>query len=229
MTPSVEEPALESSGGSTEPVRLGLLTVMAGLGASMAALIVVAFLMPESYSVVEHSTSESAAQGVDGAWVARLGFLLFGLSVVSLAQLLRGTWEIGSRVLFTFFGVLMISAAAFSARSWEASASFDQTEDLLHSIAATGMGFAFALGVLTVIVQRAQSEERAQVLSMVAVAASVLLPLGMALWDGATGLLQRTMFLIAYAWFARETLRGLNITATSIQIQPSGGSQVAGP
>jgi hypothetical protein len=44
--------------------------------AAMAALALAPLLMPDSYSVLGHSVSESAAQGVDGAWLARLAFLL---------------------------------------------------------------------------------------------------------------------------------------------------------
>ena len=41
-----------------------------------------------------------------------------------------------------------------------------------------------------------------------AVAASVLLPLGMTLWDGAAGALQRAMFAVAYVWYA-DAARGI--------------------
>jgi hypothetical protein len=40
--------------------------------------------MPADYSWVSNTTSESAAQGVQGAWMARLGFVLFGMSVILL-------------------------------------------------------------------------------------------------------------------------------------------------
>lgn len=44
------------------------------------------------------------------------------------------------------FGALMTAAAASSQRPWHTIAKYDRTEDLLHSVAATGMGFATAHG-----------------------------------------------------------------------------------
>ncbi|HET9901772.1 MAG TPA: hypothetical protein VFR46_12025 [Actinomycetes bacterium] len=58
---------------------------MVGLALSAIALGAAPALMPDDYSWIGHTTSESAAQGVSGAWLARLGFLLFGLSAIWLA------------------------------------------------------------------------------------------------------------------------------------------------
>lgn len=49
---------------------------------SVLALLFAPSQMPASYDWVQHTTSESAAQGIEGAWVARLGFMLFGLVVI---------------------------------------------------------------------------------------------------------------------------------------------------
>ena len=54
----------------------------------------------------------------NGQWVARLGFLAFGLGVCWLAAALK---RVGARValwLHMAFGVFMIATAAFSHRSW---------------------------------------------------------------------------------------------------------------
>ena len=106
--------------------------------------------MPDSNSWISHSISESAAQGIESAWLARLGFLLFSFGVIWIVRLAPPRWEVASRMLFLAIGVLICAAAAaFSHRPWESGAPSDATEDLLHSIAATGMGFAFAFGVVT--------------------------------------------------------------------------------
>lgn len=55
--------------------------IVAGLSASALILALAPVLMPTGYSWVSHTTSESAAQGVAGAWLARCGSLLFGFSV----------------------------------------------------------------------------------------------------------------------------------------------------
>lgn len=65
---------------------------LAGLAVSALALLLAPLLMPASYSWVLHTTSESAAQGVRGAWLARVGLLLFDTTVVVIAVGARGRW-----------------------------------------------------------------------------------------------------------------------------------------
>jgi hypothetical protein len=170
---------------------------------SATALFVAPSVLPASYSWLAHTTSEAAAQGVTGAWVARLGFLAFGFAVLLLAAVRRPVWGCWAAWLHAAFGVLMLAAAAFSSRSWDQAASFDPVEDLLHSVAATGMGFAFAIGVAVVGWTQLQ-RRRLRPLDVAAVLASVLLPLGMATSTGQAGLLQRVMFVVAYCWYAME-------------------------
>lgn len=94
-------------------------------------------------------------------------------------------------------------------------ASFDATEDLLHSVAATGMGFTFAAGVLVVGLGRIRAGGRMTAADVAALAASVLLPLGMSAWPELAGLLQRAMSATAYLWYALET-RGLERLAKGL-------------
>lgn len=180
--------------------------ILACLVTSALALAFAPVLMPTDYSWIAHTTSESAAQGVDGAWLARLGFLLFGGGVIWLAALKRRTWGRWATVLHTCFGVFMIAAAVFSARPWDSSLPYDPIEDLLHSVAATVLGFSFAFGVVAIVLRRANHDSTFRWLDAAAIAASVVLPVGMLLMDDVAGALQRGMFLIAYAWFAQETV-----------------------
>jgi hypothetical protein len=161
-------------------------------------------LLPGNYSWVEHTTSEAAAQGVEGAWLARLGFLLFGFAVLLLAAtLLRGaSWL--SRALITAFGVMMIAAAAFSHRSWQNEVPFDAFEDGLHSVAATALGFAFAFAVLARSFGRPRTQLGRRWLDAAAVISSVAIPIAMTAMPAIDGLLQRAMFLAAYVWFGVE-------------------------
>jgi hypothetical protein len=80
---------------------------------------------------------------------------------------------------------------------------FDRTEDLLHSVAATGMGFAFALGVVATALWRT----RRRVLDVIAVVAAVAIPLGMSAWPESGGAIQRLMFAVAYTWYGTEAVR----------------------
>jgi tryptophan-rich sensory protein len=187
--------------------RVAALAVLVGFGASAIALAAAPKLMPVTYSWIEHTTSESAAQGVDGAWLARLGFLFFGFSVIWLSRLASPSWGTSGTALHLAFAVFMIAAAAFSVRSWEETAGFDPVEDLLHSTAATAMGFAFAFGVLIVMLQRARPSSRHRILDAIAIGAAIAIPLGMIAFTGHAGVLQRAMFLVAYVWYGGEALR----------------------
>jgi hypothetical protein len=135
-----------------------------------------------------------------------MGFVAFGAAVLCLTFQVQGLWGAAGRVLHALFGALMIGAAAFSSRSWVVEAPFDQTEDLLHSIAASGMGVAFAFGVASVSVYRirARGERRVRLLDLVAVTSSVVIPMSMLGIEQLAGLLQRVMFLTAYVWYANE-------------------------
>ncbi len=105
--------------------RFAFVVILVGLGGAVVSLAVAPVLMPESYSWVSHTTSESAAQGVEGAWLARLGFVLSGLAVLWLVGVSGRRWEGRARVLHGGFGVFMVATAAFSARSWETAVPFD--------------------------------------------------------------------------------------------------------
>lgn len=192
---------VESPGG-----RLAKLTVISLLLIAMAALVTAPALMPDSYDWLRHTTSESAAQGVQGAWLARLGFLCFGLGVLWLAAQMRGAWPWPVRALHAAFGVLMMATAAFSTKPWLAGATFDPIEDQLHSITATGLGFLFpiALGLRMVARRR---DTAGLVFDMLGIVLSLAMPLAMlseVIW---IGVLQRVMFAVAFAWFIVERVR----------------------
>jgi hypothetical protein len=181
--------------------------VVGGLVLSAAALFSAPALMSASYSWIANTVSESAAQGVEGAWLARLGFVLFGLAVMLLSagrSLVWGRWATAGHVSF---GAFMVAVAAFSAKAWT-GAPFDPTEDALHSLAATGMGFAFAFGVVATFVHaRRAGLTRPWWPDAVAVVASVAAPTAMTAWPDVDGIPQRLMFVIAYAWYLGEAVR----------------------
>lgn len=174
--------------------------VLLMLALSAVLLMLAPAAVPDDYSWVAHTLSEAAAQGVPGAWVARLGLALFGAGVLALSWW-SPSWGLAGRVLHGVFGLALVASAVFPTRSWVEGAAYDPMLDAAHSVAATGMGFAFALGVVSVAVTR----RRVQVLDVAVVAASVGLPLGMLAAPGAAGVLQRAMFALAYAWYGLET------------------------
>jgi hypothetical protein len=173
---------------------------------SAAALLAAPGLMPAGYSWLTHTTSESAAQGLNGAWLARLGFILFGLAVVWLASFRSSVWARAAVWCHLAFGVCMLGTAAFSHAPWLDGVPFDPVEDLLHSITATVMGFAFAFGVVARFLQRERGDKWGRALDATAVAAAAFLPLLMATQPEIIGLLQRVMFGTAYVWYGREAI-----------------------
>jgi hypothetical protein len=185
----------------------GPAVVLNGLAASAVALATAPALMPPGYSWVSHTTSESAAQGVQGAWLARIGFVVLGLSVILLTTFRQQRWGPWATALHAGFGALLIAAAVFSHRPWIAGEDFDHVEDVLHSIAATAMGFAFVGGVVVTALGRSRGDTWPRTFDIMAVAASVAVPLGMAARPDIEGVLQRLMFVVAYAWYGAEAVR----------------------
>lgn len=188
------------------PLRWTTLSVVGLLALSAAAIATAPMVMPPGYSWISNAISESAAQAQEGAWLARLGFLLFGFAVLLLAPMKRPSWGLPATLLLGLFGVFMVSTAAFSHKPWQPEVPFDAFEDFLHSVTAGGMGTAFALGVLAVAVRRARGSLRVRPFDLVAIAAAVVIPLIMVARPDAAGLAQRSMFLIAYLWYGAEAL-----------------------
>lgn len=174
------------------------------LALSLAALLTAPILMPVEYSWISHTTSESAAQGLEGAWLARLGFLLLGFAVLWLARASAVIWARAGVWMHLAFGVLMISTAVFSHRPFFEGVPFNPVEDLLHSITAKVMGFAFSFGVLVHYFQRRRGMSAGRVLDLVALVSAMLIPLLMMNLPGMGGLVQRLMFLVAYLWYGCE-------------------------
>jgi len=182
------------------------LAVIPLLILSGTLVVVAAWSMPEDYSWRRLSISESAAQGQQHAWVARLAFLCFGAGVLLLALAMRDRWPRITYACHLVFAAAMAGAAAFSHSPWQAGVPADPVEDFLHSICATGMGFAFCIGVTARLVQRGRETGRRWMLDATALFAAAALPLVLASAPEVGGLMQRTMFAISYVWFGREAV-----------------------
>jgi len=191
------------SGHQGAPSSTQSLGVVVLLAVAIVAL-VTPFAMPASYSWTEHGISESAAQGVDGAWVTRTGFILFGLAVLWLTRLRRDAWKLVGTGLHGAFAVSMFAVAAFSAKSWEPDAVYVESEDVLHSVFAGIIGFGLIVGVVAVMVARRLPTTRAALpdIAAIIIPTAISLTMSTSIW----GLLQRTMFLTAAAWYTREAI-----------------------
>ena len=187
--------------------RLGVaIAALILLFSSLVCLALAPTLMPDSYSMISHSVSESAAQRVDGAWLARYGLLLLGFAVLLIANLGRD-WGRWGRLAHRTYGVGLTAAAAFSHRSWE-PIPFDALEDTLHSAAATLVGLAFVGGVMIVALRRPAAQTGSRVFDVIAVVVAIAISalVGLELTNS-SGLLQRLMFLVGYVWYGAEAAR----------------------
>ena len=184
-----------------------LASVVAPLLALSAMLVLIAAsAMPDSYSWRAHSISESAAQGLEHAWIARLSFVCFGLAVFILSVAARPLWPRLTYWCNLVFSIAMFAAAAFSHAPWLPGEVADRFEDFLHSVAATGMGFAYSIGVVARFAQRPRGALVGRALDALSLITAVILPLLLASASDVAGLAQRIMFGIAYVWFGREAL-----------------------
>lgn len=189
---------------------------LALLAASVLCLGIAPLLMPESYSIVENAVSESAGQGVESAWVARLGFLFLGFGVLILTNMAGSRWGVWGRLSFRAYGVAMIGNAAFSHMPWE-DVPYDAFEDFLHSVTAGVTGAAFVAGVLIVMLRRGPGHASARIFDLLAVLAALGISMLMFNFESIAGLVQRIMFAIAYLWFGLEAIRSSSIAVPASQ------------
>lgn len=200
--------------------------VLALLLASLICVAIAPALMPASYSPVEHSISESAGQGVNAAWVARLGFLFLGFAVLVLASIAGERWGFWGRLAHGAYGFSMIAVATFAHMPWE-DVPYDEFEDLLHSMAAFTVGIAFTVGVLIVTLRRSPGLLPARVFDWTAIAAAVVLPMVMFNVTGIGGIVQRVLFLIGYGWYGMEAVFSARAeTAAELRREAAVGSGV---
>lgn len=174
---------------------------------SALSLLLAPLLMPESYDWIAHTTSESGAQGVAGAWLARTGFVLYGLAVFLLI-ILKSGWTGSARIIHVIFSVAMIGNAVFSSRPWRPEFSFDVLEDTLHSWMSGIVGTAFTLGVLIVLLNRSRADRLTRSFDWLAIVTSIVITVLMLSGvESYSGLIQRVMFAVSYVWYIRESLK----------------------
>lgn len=174
---------------------------------SAVLVVLAAWAMPAGYSWQFHSISESAAQGQQHAWIARLSFLCHGFAVFCLCVAMRRHWPRLTYWCLLVFALSMCGASAFSHSPWVPGAHNDPVEDALHSVFASAMGFAFCAAVLARLLQRGLRASAGRLLDGFALVVATVVPLVQGSDAGVGGLLQRLMFVVAYVWLGREALR----------------------
>lgn len=190
--------------GGSAARRWGVV-VLGALAVSLLLLMLAPLALPPSYSWVELGTSEAAAQGVDGAWVARAGFVLLGLAVLGVCALRYRAWQPLATGLHACFALGLVLVAVYSHAPWEEGVASVESEDRIHSVFASVVGFSFIAGVATTLVVRRPRTRWSAAGDVAALLVAATVPMLMAtpVW----GVLQRLLFATAAAWYAGELRR----------------------
>lgn len=179
------------------------IAVAAGIAAFVAAAAIAPWFSHPGYSSISHTTSELAGQNMPRAWIMRLGFTGFGAGT-ALAALMGWRRQPAVAAALLLFGLCMIAAAIWSHLPIDPALGGSRQEDDWHSVAASAMGAAFAAATA---LHLWQTRGATRWLDGTALAASVVLPLGMAALPQLDGALQRLMFAISFVWIWRVIAR----------------------
>lgn len=196
------EPAAETLQGRPQIIRgVSLL-----LGASMAAVAAAPVFMPDGYSWIANTISESGAQGIDRAWVARAGVATAGVAVMMLVLAAGDLLPATSRLAFFLYALALFAAVAFPEKPWFEGSEGNLTADL-HTAAAFLAGLCFAVGVIALSPHRSPTEKATRLFDTAMVGMIVTIPPLMLLFVSYEGLLQRILVVMGYAWLFLETSR----------------------
>ena len=190
---------------SRMPLRIGVSTVLVLFAASAVALLAAPSVMPRGYSWTRHVVSDMASQGVDGAWLARAGFVASALAILLLAVLSRLEWSRAARTLHTLYAAAILLLVVFSRRPWTGG-RYNALENNVHSALAIIAGVLFALGIIVVAWNR-PLRSRMRVVDAAVVLSLIVLPLLMLGAESIAGVTERIMVALGFMWYAVEVVR----------------------
>lgn len=182
---------------------LARLFVMLGVGAIALAMLIGPLFSSNDFSWLRHTTSEQAAQGHDGAWIMRAGFVAYGFGVFA-AALLDWRRRIFVRLALAAFGAGLVATAIWSNAPITAAVVADMNDDRLHSIASGVVGAAFALACAARLFGPGGS--RSDLLAWAGLLIAILIPAAMMHFGDIRGALQRAMFAFSFVFVLREFL-----------------------
>lgn len=196
-------------GGGLPPVPPGLDTRHIARGAShlllasAVCLALVPWVVPDSYSVVEHTLSEAAGQGVQGGWLARTGMILSAFAAFMLAATPALRWGPWGRLAHRLFGAFTVFIAIFEDTPFAGGQS-DRFEESIHTVVTVAAGATFVIGVLVVTLEGRRFGRVPSAVDQAAFLAPLVLPLVMLQVDGIDGLAQRLMLGVGIWWYWLE-------------------------
>lgn len=172
-----------------------------GIASIILAIFIGPLLSPPEFSWVRHTTSEQAGQLVSGAWVMRSGFVAYGTAIIAASAIDARTRPF-VRVALAAFGCGLIATAIWSNASFLPQATSDMHEDLLHSIASSFVGIAFATACAARLFAPGGSSR--DLVAWTGLVMSVAVPLAMSVFPDVSGMSQRIMFAVSFLFVWRE-------------------------
>lgn len=163
------------------------------LGVSM----ILPFFSVEEYRILENTTSHLGAQNTPFAWLMNTTFILLALASVKAGwKPLKGFYF--QRAVLLVFGIALIGVAVFQHRPIIPDLAYDLMEDQLHSIFANIVGTSFTLLAFSMAFIEKMKRKRLQAAGVAIIAC--ILSIGMFLFPQFGGVLQRSMFFLAFGW-----------------------------
>lgn len=163
-----------------------------------ALFIVVAFGLPffsfEGYSILRNTTSHLAAQGSPFGWLMNIVFFCLGVTAIITAYATKVRYH---QVIGGIFGLSLALTSFFPHAPLVKGVPLNLFQDQAHSILASITGFSFTLLAAG---HGFMSRGRQRVWGFILAAIAVLVSLGMVTFPAFMGLLQRFMFVSAFAW-----------------------------
>lgn len=169
---------------------------------SVSMLALAPLVIPDTYSPIEHTISESGGQGVPGAWMARSGVVLAACAVMIMASQAGPIWSRTAKRWIWVYSVALVMLAVFPESPWHGG-SHQATVATMHSVAGVVAAISFIMAVVAV----SQSSRRrlpARIYDGLLVSAVILIPQLMLLWP-VDGILQRGMVALGYGWLFLES------------------------
>ena len=174
------------------------------LAASLSLLAVAPFFVPDTYSPIAHTISESGGQGVPGAWVERSGVILAAGAVLVMTMHTGPTWSRTASRWIRLFSAALLVLALFPESPWHGG-SHDATVAMMHTVGGVVGAVSFTLGVVTVSLSSRRGWG-ARLYDGLMVSALISIPQVM-LVSTVDGILQRLMVILGYGWLFLECRR----------------------
>ncbi len=172
---------------------------------SVLLLAVAPVFVATSYSILEHTISESGGQGVEHGWIMRAGTLLTAVAVFLLAESARPFWPFSGRLWMRMYALGLVFLVAFPESPWDGG-SHNLTVAGLHTVAGVLSAASFILGAAAISRTR-NRDRRVRMFDWIVIAAIAITPQIMLVVVEIDGLLQRSMVLLGYLWLLLESIR----------------------